>query len=345
VRPALRPRGAEAGEALIRVTVGSVLCGVAVVALGVILKPPAPHTDSADTVSRVEPSRISGTVVRDKSPLRAPVESQTQARVDHVRVASLDLRAESAVVIPEADAVVTPGSDVVTPEADAVVTPGSDAVTPEVDAVVTPGSVAVIRESDAATNDQNILEAISVSGWWNEAFDERFPGLATPELPSDVDFLSPSDDDRRTAIYDIAASTVYLPDGRRLEAHSGFGKFIDDPGGVHVKNRGPTPPNVYSLSMRKRLFHGVRAIRLNPIDEDRMFGRDGMLAHSYLHGANGQSNGCVAFKNYPEFLTAFLNGEITRLAVVERLEYPAEPAVASGSPEASEPGGQYASAD
>jgi hypothetical protein len=39
-------------------------------------------------------------------------------------------------------------------------------------------------------------------------------------------------------------------------------------------------------------------------------------------GSTGQSNGCVAFRNYPEFLEAFMKGEITRLAVVERLESP-----------------------
>jgi hypothetical protein len=30
----------------------------------------------------------------------------------------------------------------------------------------------------------------------------------------------------------------------------------------------------------------------------------------------------VSFSNYPEFLNAFLRGEVTRLAVVERLESP-----------------------
>src|SRR5262249_42793549 len=35
--------------------------------------------------------------------------------------------------------------------------------------------------------------------------------------------ISPDYDDSRTAIYDIAARAVYLPNGRRLEAHSGLG--------------------------------------------------------------------------------------------------------------------------
>ena len=127
------------------------------------------------------------------------------------------------------------------------------------------------------------------------------------------------EDDGRTAIYDITARVVYLPSGRRLEAHSGLGGYMDSPRYVHLRMRGATPPNVYHLTLRERLFHGVRAIRLNPVDGSKMYGRDGILAHSYMLGANGQSNGCVSFSNYPEFLNAYLRGEVTRLAVVESL--------------------------
>ena len=125
-----------------------------------------------------------------------------------------------------------------------------------------------------------------------------------------------------TAIYDIAAHTVYLPSGRRLEAHSGLGRFLDDPRAVTQKARGPTPPNVYRLTLREQLFHGVRAIRLNPENDGKMFGRDGILAHTYMLGPSGQSFGCVSFKNYPEFLNAFLRGEIDRLVVVPHLDNP-----------------------
>lgn len=129
-------------------------------------------------------------------------------------------------------------------------------------------------------------------------------------------------DPARTAIYDISARTVYLPNGDRLEAHSGFGEHMDDVRSVRLKMRGVTPPNVYELTERERPFHGVRAIRLNPVDSDKMYGRKGILAHSYLLGANGQSNGCVSISDYPKFLNAFLNGEIDRLVVVERLDEP-----------------------
>lgn len=125
--------------------------------------------------------------------------------------------------------------------------------------------------------------------------------------------------DSRTAIYDISARTVYLPSGKKLEAHSGLGEKMDDPRHVNVRMRGATPPNVYQLTLREKLFHGVRAIRLNPVDEGKMFGRDGILAHTYMLGPNGQSNGCVSFKDYDAFLNAYLNGEVDRMVVVSHM--------------------------
>jgi hypothetical protein len=132
-----------------------------------------------------------------------------------------------------------------------------------------------------------------------------------------------SDGDRgRTAIYDITSQTVYLPNGRRLEAHSGFGDHMDDVRYVDKRMTGPTPPNVYDLKMREAPFKGVRAIRLIPTDNSKMHGRAGILAHTYMLGPNGQSNGCVSFKDYDAFLNAFERGEIDRIVVVERLGDP-----------------------
>jgi Tlde1 domain len=145
--------------------------------------------------------------------------------------------------------------------------------------------------------------------------------VVTPEPPKPAhDKAAARDADNRTAVYDIAAHTVYLPNGKTLEAHSGLGHRLDDPRFAAKKNRGPTPPNVYELTLRERLFHGVRAIRLNPVDEDKMHGRDGMLAHTYMLGPTGQSYGCVSFKNYKAFLQAYLKGEVNRLVVVPHLE-------------------------
>ncbi|MHB8271838.1 DUF2778 domain-containing protein [Bradyrhizobium sp.] len=127
--------------------------------------------------------------------------------------------------------------------------------------------------------------------------------------------------DRQTAVYDISARTVYLPDGTRLEAHSGLGEKLDDPRYVHVRMRGATPPHVYDLEPREALFHGVPALRLKPVGgEEAIYGRTGLLAHTYMLGPNGDSNGCVSFKDYYAFLDAYRNRGIKRLAVVARVE-------------------------
>ena len=133
--------------------------------------------------------------------------------------------------------------------------------------------------------------------------------------------INPDEETRpvRTAIYDITAKIVYMPNGEKLEAHSGLGAMMDDPRHIRIRARGPTPPNVYDLRMRESLFHGVAAIRMLPQNERDMFGRDGILAHSYLRGPSGQSAGCVSFRDYPKFLRAFQRGEVTRIIVVPHL--------------------------
>jgi Protein of unknown function (DUF2778) len=125
--------------------------------------------------------------------------------------------------------------------------------------------------------------------------------------------------DNLTAVYDITARTVYMPNGLKLEAHSGFGNLMDDPAHVGERNAGATPPNVYDLKPRERLFHGVQALRMVPVGGNGTLGRSGLLAHSYMLGANGDSNGCVSIKNYEIFLKAFNSGEIKHLVVVASL--------------------------
>ena len=129
----------------------------------------------------------------------------------------------------------------------------------------------------------------------------------------------------KVAVYDISAATVYMPNGDKLEAHSGLAKMKDNPRYVAEKNRGPTPPNLYDLRMRESRFHGVEAIRLLPADGKKKFNRDGLLAHTYMYVRNGgrdrsQSNGCVVFKDYDRFLKAFKRGEIEHLIVVPHLK-------------------------
>ncbi|MCP4559763.1 MAG: DUF2778 domain-containing protein [Bosea sp.] len=121
----------------------------------------------------------------------------------------------------------------------------------------------------------------------------------------------------KTAVYDISARVVYLPNGERLEANSGLGDMMNDLRFVHVRMKGPTPPHVYNLTEREALFHGVRAIRMHPVGgSGKIFGRAGLLVHNYLLGPRGDSNGCVSVKDYDRFLQSFLRGEIKQLVVV-----------------------------
>lgn len=121
------------------------------------------------------------------------------------------------------------------------------------------------------------------------------------------------------AVYDIAAGKVYMPDGTVLEAHSGMGAMMDNPSFVNQRMNGPTPPNVYNLSLRESRYYGVEALRMTPTDPGSMYGRNGILAHSKLvRGANNGSHGCVAFADYGKFLAAFKSGQVRQLVVVPR---------------------------
>ncbi len=143
-------------------------------------------------------------------------------------------------------------------------------------------------------------------------------------LPPSNGIAIPEEDQAlaKTAIYDINAKAVYMPNGEKLEAHSGFGEYMDNPKHVKLRMRGVTPPNTYRLTMRESLFHGVEAIRMNPEDKAAMFGRAGILVHPFMLGPNGQSNGCISVKDYPKFLAAFKRGDVNRMVVVFRLPEP-----------------------
>jgi hypothetical protein len=125
--------------------------------------------------------------------------------------------------------------------------------------------------------------------------------------------------DNQTAVYDISAHAVYMPNGMTLEAHSGLGRLRDDPGHVDQRMVGATPPATYDLKPREALFHGVRALRMLPADGTSTLGRAGILAHPYMLGPEGDSNGCVSIRDYDRFRKAYDDGEITRLVVVPSL--------------------------
>jgi hypothetical protein len=125
--------------------------------------------------------------------------------------------------------------------------------------------------------------------------------------------------DNQTAVYDISAHAVYMPNGMTLEAHSGLGRMRDDPDHVDQRMVGATPPATYELKPREALFHGVRALRLLPTDGSSTLGRAGILAHPYMLGPEGDSNGCVSIRDYDRFRKAYDDGQITRMVVVPSL--------------------------
>jgi hypothetical protein len=179
-----------------------------------------------------------------------------------------------------------------------------------------PGSASAQADTTARPDDRTLLQKLS----------DLLPGrirLAslTPEggLFRQGPDLTSLGYDNLTAVYDISAHAVYLPNGMSLEAHSGMGSLKDDPEHVSVPNAGATPPAVYELKPRERLFHGVPALRMIPAEGSTANGRSGLLAHSYMLGPDGDSNGCVSIRNYDRFLKAFNDGEINRLVVVPSL--------------------------
>jgi Protein of unknown function (DUF2778) len=161
---------------------------------------------------------------------------------------------------------------------------------------------------------------------WMQKLSDLWPGRLTLAslTPGDGLFRSRPDlqalgYDSQTAVYDISAHAVYLPNGPTLEAHSGLGMLKDNPETVQARNAGSTPPAVYDLRPREKLFHGVRALRMIPADGSDARGRAGLLVHSFMLGPEGDSNGCVSIRDYVRFRKAFDDGEINRLVVVPTL--------------------------
>ena len=174
--------------------------------------------------------------------------------------------------------------------------------------------VASTTTARIATTQPVVAERDSAAGGLGRGPLFSFPSPFGNSAPAPV-----SGYDRYTAVYDISARVVYLPDGTRLEAHSGLGQALDNPRYVAERAVGPTPPHVYELALREGSFHGVQAIRLNPVGEGGIYGRAGLLAHPFMLGPNGDSNGCVSFKDYDAFLRAYQNGQVKKIAVVAKL--------------------------
>lgn len=180
-----------------------------------------------------------------------------------------------------------------------------------------PGSALAQTDSAGRGDDRTMLEKLS---------DLLPPGrLMLASLAPDGGLFHRGPDlaslgyDSLTAVYDISAHSVYLPNGLILEAHSGMGSLRDDPEHVSVPNAGATPPAVYQLKPREKEFHGVQALRMIPAEGSDTSGRTGLLTHSFMLGPKGDSNGCVSIRDYDRFLKAFNDGQINRLVVVPSL--------------------------
>jgi len=182
------------------------------------------------------------------------------------------------------------------------------------EASAAPREVARAIESDR-TEDPTILDKLSGVFKYRLTLASLTPtdGIFAPKL--DLGALGYNSE---TAVYDISAHMVYLPNGSKFEAHSGLGEARDDLNHVSEHKVGPTPPAVYELKPREQLFHGVQALRMNPV-EGSALGRTGLLVHSYMLGPNGDSNGCVSVKDYERFLAAYQRGDFKRLAVVPNI--------------------------
>lgn len=289
--------------------------------------PGAKETPGAAEAPKVGAVRYGGLLVDLRSHARAPTR-EAQSAAPELRLASLP-PAPSA---PMPEQQINPPSKLATvlqPDDETPLPPRRPA---EV-ARANPGSPQVALRPSGRQSGRTVLQAAPAD---NRNFFEKLFGApqsagpalayAAPENGSVSDrpsVISPGAApryDHWTAVYDISAHTVYLPNGTKLEAHSGLGARLDDPRYVNERMRGATPPNVYELTPREALFHGVPALRLTPVGGGTVYGRSGLLAHTYMLGPNGDSNGCVSFRNYAAFLQAYRSGEIKRLAVVARVE-------------------------
>jgi Protein of unknown function (DUF2778) len=340
-----RRRGVKVGEVLVGLGVRTIPLGIAAVVLGFIVKSPGTQADPTDIGLRGPGLSVFGTIHPDIFRLQAPLGSGPLAAP--IRLASLEAPVGSDAPSNRQDLL----TDLLAPArrggpsdeppasfdqrfASIDESPVDESLGSAMRQLA--GGLQPPADRDIATAIRPMQQLAYASPDQDVEQDQSAdaPPVSTvsnPDAPPEQTSQDSPDDDSRTAIYDITGRAVYMPDGSKLEAHSGIGDLMDNPRHVRVRMRGATPPNVYKLSLRGALFHGVRALRLTPLDERKMFGRDGMLAHSYLLARKGQSHGCVVFSNYPAFLNAFLKGEVKRLVVVERLETPPGPKLASGS--------------
>jgi hypothetical protein len=350
LRPVDQPRFAKANEAVPIRTIALRTARAETARFNIYgslfddIAPAAKQTAQAERVDLTiygtlfDPTPTAGSKVAslaESAPLRAGFEpphpaATAVAAEDEIKTGSVEAETKVAMLEPSTDA----APDIPTPAPRP-----AELVPPHPPELASPShGLTQLRGHQPAQHDKTEVATATPSD--TRSFVEKFFGMTQQQPSGPVLAYAPSDsglfnlphvgpsasavapssgyDQQHTAIYDISHHTVYLPNGTRLEAHSGLGSWMDDPRHVNEKMRGATPPSVYELEPRGSLFHGVAALRLKPISGN-VYGRAGLLAHTYMLGPNGQSNGCVSFRNYAAFLRAYQNGEIKRLAVVASL--------------------------
>lgn len=243
-----------------------------------------------------------------------------------VTLASLDQRFASAHLPESADAAVTAAVALAlaTGEEETLAAEGDDEAMASLESRLPEDIVLPVPRPAYTAKPKQAATALAYANPDAEIEEEETRDGIFGRLFGRRDSLLP-DRGSKVAVYDIGAQVVYMPNGEKLEAHSGLAHMKDNPRYVKEKNKGPTPPNLYNLRMREARFHGVEAIRLLPADGKKKFNRDGLLAHTYMYVAGGgkdksQSNGCVVFKDYDKFLTAFKRGEVKHMIVVGHLK-------------------------
>lgn len=280
---------------------------------------PPPAAMTSDAAAPQEPRQgeiqMASLPPRDEMPDSIPVPAfRPQAKIEEPAEA-LEVGAPSAKPSKAAQAPKAKASKAQTADAPQVETPQSPgALSPRSSSPAALPGVQGSQGSGVKPAKRSKAQAEEMLAYAKPDMPERGVGGAFKNL-----FTRPSLGSG-VAVYDISAKTVYMPDGSRLEAHSGLGSMVDQPRYANRKNVGPTPPHTYDLRLRESRFHGVEAIRLTPVDGKNKYGRDGLLAHTYmLRGGRAESNGCVVFKDYARFLAAYKKGKIKRLVVVPRL--------------------------
>lgn len=123
--------------------------------------------------------------------------------------------------------------------------------------------------------------------------------------------------DRQTAVYDISAHTVYLPDGTRPEAHPARPKLDDRACCVRRDDWKVTPPHIYESRRRaKRCSMACSRLVAHAIGgEDKIFGCRPPRITTYMLGSNGDPMAVCRSRITAAVFNAYRNHGIRRLAV------------------------------